>query len=1319
MGPPRRRRYRILGWSLAGLLAAVLSVVLVARTEWAARRLADVLATVIETQTGERAVIGAVWVYPEAARVRVEGLVVTHRSDDPDNDGQPVAAVDWADVSLRLDGWRPAIGDVTLMRPVVRLHIDEGGLRELPGLTQGSSQMGESFPWGRLRVRGGDVRVSGAAWTVSLVGLRGRSSGAGPTTVRIADVELRAGELSLHTEGLLLDDLVVTPAVLRLPTTEINFDGVDVVGDAAVRWGGPVQANFGVKADLSVLNPLVGPDASLLGTLHADVGVEGTTDDPWIGGAISSDDLVVVSGPAEAPRQRAPGPLRGGWRVEGARVVLEALQVGWERGALAVDGSIDLTTLGVYLVVSAEGLSLAEGLRRGGVSDHPWVDLELDLEAHVAGRLNPLALAGTADLAIINVDVRGGPIDDPSEGSILRLPVARLVADLEIDPDVVRINARRLATRRSHGSVDARILFGPETTLDILVNLPRVALDELRPLGGLDLGGTAAVTARLTGPGRALGIAGTIDGRDVSIAGVPIADRLRTPVRVVDMRHLRFEGFDGAWRAVDYGGQLDVDFRAEGMPLDLQLLLHRGRVNDLVGMFLDVPGLDAEVEGSLSLQGPWDRLTGDVLLDLRDADVFGERFSNGGATAWMQDGRLTVQELWLDRGNGEASILARGSVGAGYALDMEVLTGGLELENLALIGTGRPRLRGRLVLDSRILGTLLAPEPHGRLTLRGASVGPRAIGESTLYFDSSDEVLAFYGTLAGSELDVEGTVGLDPQGAWTVKAGLDGFPAHLFYPEAVDGSPVSALVTGALTASGALGDGDIPLIVDAKTDAVSLSWDRHQLESTGPWTWTVRGPRFDLKGVELVGGDTSIAFGGRRTVDGRLLLSGGGTVDMDLLRMVVPSLNRAEGVAQVEVSVGGQAGALSPELRVQIQDALIAGDWFPQPLEGIEATIGGTAEGYKISRARGRLGGGTWEGRGTIAAESWLPTRFDLAASVDDARIRYVDYLPAIVGDAELTFDGPVDSLLLGGRVRVREMLFAERIDWEEAILAFSSEHLVGAAAEQGTDWFDLNLEMTADRSVRVRNNLADLVASGQLRFIGDTARPGLIGEIRAESGGRVYLKEREFELVRGELRFIDPYSFDPELDIALSTRVRTRDEEYLIDYRVGGPYSDWRTQTSSNPSLPQADINALLLFGMTREELQRYGGAAAALALEGGDLLARKFGVTDTIGEGITSLEFTRFLRPDRFDLVSGASERGSGAISSDFRLIAEKDLDWSTVIFEQNISRISDSYVALERRLADRLYARTYWARQQLGRSLDIGGAYGLEFNVRWELD
>jgi hypothetical protein len=153
--------------------------------------------------------------------------------------------------------------------------------------------------------------------------------------------------------------------------------------------------------------------------------------------------------------------------------------------------------------------------------------------------------------------------------------------------------------------------------------------------------------------------------------------------------------------------------------------------------------------------------------------------------------------------------------------------------------------------------------------------------------------------------------------------------------------------------------------------------------------------------------------------------------------------------------------------------------------------------------------------------------------------------------------------------------------------------------------------------------------------------------------------------------------------------------------------------------------VNALLLFGMTRAELERYGGLGSALALEGGDILASSVlfsGLDDEDRGGL--FRIVDPLRPERLDLVSGVSERGSGIVTSELRLLYENELSdvglpGTMMIFEQNISRSSDTYLGIEQRLARTLYARTYWGSEQVGRYLDLGGAYGFDVKIRWELD
>jgi hypothetical protein len=733
-------------------------------------------------------------------------------------------------------------------------------------------------------------------------------------------------------------------------------------------------------------------------------------------------------------------------------------------------------------------------------------------------------------------------------------------------------------------------------------------------------------------------------------------------------------------------------------------------------------------------------------------DLLGERFAGGELYSWMDDGRATIESLSLSRWSGEEGVLVRGTIGEGWATNLDVVATGFHLQRLDALGRLDLPIQGRLSIDAQIGGTLMAPEPHGRLAVRESWFAGHSVPDSTLYFDTAGELMQIEGNLLGTGMSFDGHIGMDSERSFRGVASLDRFPLHTVLPAAVDGSDVKAWLSGrVLTVGELIGDGRIAH-VDARGTALDFEWYRHRLSAVRPWTFKLDGRQLAMEGLALKGGGTRLMLDARTEEDGRVHWAGGGRLDLDLARLAVPELDRADGGAFVNIFTSAPDQGLVVDIATC--GATIQGGWFPHAIEDLHGVIRGTRTGYSlrslepggadaawVKRAKGlrqcrnmpkeavlqaQIGGGQAEVQGVIDARAWVPRRFDLTGTLNDGQIAYLDFLPAASGDAALSFNGLVgEDLLLSGELSISEMMFSERIEWEDWLLQMSDEWLDSGVTIDEEPLFAMDLQIDADETVRMRNNVADLRASGSLRVVGDTVRPGLVGSIRAVPGGRIHLKEREFELERGELRFVDPLAYDPNLDIVLKTDVRTREQTYDVEYRVLGTYEDWRAETSSQPSLSSADINALLLFGMTRDQLERYGGLGGVLAVEGGDLLASKMFLSGRVGKergGIFSIVDP--LRPDRLDLVSGVSERGSGTLSSDLRLLYENELDdlgmpGTLMIFEQNLTRVSDTYLGLEQRLARTLFGRTYWASEQHGRHLAIGGAYGLEMKVRWELD
>lgn len=1311
MARPRRRA----AWAAAlGLVVGGALGLLAWRTGWAERRLVALVAQLIGEATGERATLAGVAVDWDEREIALEGLVLSHRSPDPARDGAPIAVVPSVRARLGRDGALPRLRRLHLVSPQVHLHLDPDGLRELRGLSSGDAGPAEPasrFPWDELWVSDAGLRLEGPGLAVDVQGvdfLPAQARGRSRLSVRSAEVAV--GGVSERAQYVYIDEVQVAPDRVILPEFNLRTPNLRVEGHLAVLARGDIAGDLSLAVDLALLRPAAGPEAWWDGVVSADVAIGGRTDAPALDIALLGEGVQQVRADPAAP-PLAIGDFTALLRFAGRTLEIERLRTTWGGGPVELRGVVDPYTTGFGLGLVGEGVHLDHALVQAGAVPVSWCDFDADLELQVAGTFSPFRMLGSLDLAARDLRVTDGDPGAPGTGTVLAIPLVRLEGAVDVDPVALRIDAHRLSTPRSAGRVSAVIGFSPNL-LDIRLDLPRLALDELAPLGGLGLQGEAHLVGQLYGPANALRAQGHVVATDFGIGGQRFAARIASPVELPRIDLLRFPGIDAQERDTRLTGAVSVDLGQPGPHLDLDLRTAGGRLRDLVGLFIEIPGLDAAVDASVQLAGPWPALDGEASVDLAEVDLFGERFPTGFGAATVRRGVVWVDPLQVQRAGGDEGLRVRGSVGPDYALNLDVHGEGLRAETSDLLG-GRG-LRAALGLAARVGGTLFAPRPAGRLTVTDAAWGDGWLGDGVVYLEPEGDTLHAAALLGEDALALDARLGLVAPYAWSAETRFAGLRLDRFVPRAVDGAPVSIVVAGEARAAGALDGSALPAVRAAVSG--EARWRDQRLVTPVPWVWEQEGAAFRFENVGLRGGRTGFLLSGQRAAAGEIAVDGEGTVDLALLGAMVPGVREAEGVANVQFTASGSGGALSPRVVVELAQARVAGEWFPVPFEGIDARLVGGPTGYTVESARGRVGGGDFSGAGRIDAEGWLPTRFALDAEVSDARVQYLSDLPPGLGDASLSLDGPVDDLLLSGRIRVEEMLFGERIAWEEAVLELSGGVLAGSAEEESGRYFALDLAVDAPGTVRVRNNLGDFSAAADLRIIGDTARPGVLGKVVVAPGGRAYLKERQFEIIRGEIRFLEPYTYDPDLDLALSTQVRTREQEIQVDVRVVGPYSDWRTESRSDPALPQADINALILFGMTREELQRYGGAAAALALEGGDLLASRFGLVDTLGEGIARVDL---LRPERIDLVSGVSERGSGTISSELRLLAEKDLGWSTLVFEQNLSRLSDTWLALEKRLANRLFLRTTWAREQVGRNLETGGAWGLEFNVRWELD
>ncbi len=183
-------------------------------------------------------------------------------------------------------------------------------------------------------------------------------------------------------------------------------------------------------------------------------------------------------------------------------------------------------------------------------------------------------------------------------------------------------------------------------------------------------------------------------------------------------------------------------------------------------------------------------------------------------------------------------------------------------------------------------------------------------------------------------------------------------------------------------------------------------------------------------------------------------------------------------------------------------------------------------------------------------------------------------------GDVDLKFTDSGDGdYTVSGTVAVTDTLFTQDLE----LISFSSS---GANPDQdlqlfslGTPWAEnvnFDAEITADRTIRVENNLARGDLSANLHLGGTALVPEPTGKVTTVSSiATLPLTTLQIETASLEFPLENP--FTPEIMARASVRLRGYD---LTAY-VSGPLEDFGITISSTPTLPQDEALLLILTGL------------------------------------------------------------------------------------------------------------------------------------------
>jgi translocation and assembly module TamB len=291
----------------------------------------------------------------------------------------------------------------------------------------------------------------------------------------------------------------------------------------------------------------------------------------------------------------------------------------------------------------------------------------------------------------------------------------------------------------------------------------------------------------------------------------------------------------------------------------------------------------------------------------------------------------------------------------------------------------------------------------------------------------------------------------------------------------------------------------------------------------------------------------------------------------------------------------------------------------------------------------GKTGGGRFHGSGKAVISGLTLKSFGFLITLENAGVKILPKLFATV-DGDLLFQRDEKGQSLKGELKLKRAVYEKRTDIKSFITTFNKKK--GRALWRDTPISgrtELNVHLYGKEGIWINNNIAKIPLSLDLFLRGSNEKPFLVGRVDLPRG-KIFLRRNHFRIISGSVDFLNPEKIDPTFDIHAKTDIRNlaTDQTYKVELSLRGTLSQITLSLASSPSLPEADILALLTIGKTTADLADGGAGGEATAFVVSELLEEpvqkvtgvdRIQVNPTVGEsnGSKSSNGTRFTAEKR----------------------------------------------------------------------------------------
>jgi TamB, inner membrane protein subunit of TAM complex len=824
---------------------------------------------------------------------------------------------------------------------------------------------------------------------------------------------------------------------------------------------------------------------------------------------------------------------------------------------------------------------------------------ELTVHAPDGATVMTRELPATVADARASRPAEAGPFN--SKLSLGYLPIAGHVV-YALDPEWIRLTRSWTATEETYAEFDGQTAFGERSRIPFHVtSIDWQASDRLlagimtafgSPTGAVEIGGYGEFDGVMLEAFKRPRIQGTLNGEhmrawDVTW-GTGRAD-LAIENSYVFVSNATVKARGGEIRA---DGQFSLGFprRDGGDEIDARIRVTRWPMIDLRHAFnLDDYPLEGTVSGEYQLYGKYQTPFGFGRLNIESGTAYGESFDVATASLRFEGNGVRLDGIEIKKSTGGVTGAAWVGWDGTYSFNADGAK--IPVESLVTVAFPKAPLSGRLQFTATGAGTFDEPRYDVKLGVDDLFAGDEGIGQLSGHLNLRGELLTLDLEAASPRLVVSGSgrIALTPEmdAELTVRFRETSLDPYLRFFEPRLSPFTTAIVGGTLRVVGELTNFD-HLVVDARVEQADLKLFDYRLRNAGPLELTLDRNTVQIGNFQLAGEGTQLRLDGQLGLGQKTIaLQATGDANLGILQGFFRDL-RSRGTAALKAQMTGALDSPVFSGSATITDGRLRHFSVPHSLESINGKLSFDANGIRVDEVTGRLGGGNVVFGGRIGLNGFGIGDISLTAIGERMAVRYPEGFRSTI-NADLGLQGTLNSLVLNGTVVVQDGVWSKRIDTDPDLfnLAGGTQTALGAAAQPSSFPLRFDLDIVAASSLRIQNNVANLVASADLKLQGTYERPLLFGRAEIERGDVLFEGNRYIVTPGGSIDFFNPSRIEPFFDLEAETRVRPsgqaqaagQSQTYRITIGLSGTASRLTPSLNSDPPLPEVDIISLL-FG-------------------------------------------------------------------------------------------------------------------------------------------